>query len=142
MGWPEDRNNESITLKIADMHVHVHIHGESDAETFRHNVLNLLGAIKSETATIKTNTEKLMSSLDDDIALVQSQTTQIASIKTLITTLQQQIADALSGVTLPPAVQAKVDAVFAGLTQNSADLATALATGPTGTPLPTPTPAP
>jgi len=133
MAWPDLEDNVHIT--IGDFCVHVHVHGEGDAETFRQSVLKLLG-------TIKSNTEKLMSSLDDDLALIQSQGTQIAGVNTLITTLNQRVADALSGVTLPPAVQAKVDAVFTGLTDNSAALATALATDAGGNPLPPPQPAP
>jgi hypothetical protein len=132
MGWP---NDENITIKIADIHIHLHSADEGDAETFRQSVTTILGIIK-------TNTEKIMSSLDDDIGLVQAETTQIAGVTTLLTSINQQLSDALSGVTLPPAVQAKVDAVFTGLTANSGALAAAIALGPTGTPLPPPPPAP
>lgn len=80
-----------------------------------------------------------MATLDDVLADVTSESTAIDSVSALITGLQGQVAAALSGVTLPTAVQAKVDAVFAGLESNKGKLATALATGPTGQPV---TPAP
>jgi hypothetical protein len=81
----------------------------------------------------------IMSTLDDDLAAVTAESTRLDSIDTLITTLNQRIADALSGTTLPPAVQAKVDAVFAGLQANSAKIDTALNTN---VPPPAPTPQP
>jgi hypothetical protein len=83
----------------------------------------------------------IMSNLDDDLAEVTAQGTRLDSINTLIVTLNQRIADALSGTTLPPAVQAKVDAVFAGLQANGAKIDTALnANVPPPAPTPAPTP--
>lgn len=79
-----------------------------------------------------------MANLDQAIADIQEESTAIDSVGALIISLRQQVADALSGAVLPPAVQAKVDAVFAGLETNKAKLATALATNPDGTPV-TPT---
>lgn len=58
---------------------------------------------------------------------VTSETTLIAGVGTLITGLQKQLADALSGATLSPAVQAQVDAIFAAAESNKAALASALA---------------
>ncbi len=70
--------------------------------------------------------EKIMTSLQDVLDAVTAESTKVDGIVTLIASLKQQIADALSGTTLPPAVQAKVDAVFAGLTANATKLDTAL----------------
>lgn len=80
-------------------------------------------------ADLLTTKETIMATLDEVLADVTDEKTAIASIATLIAGLKQQIADALSGVTLPPAVQAKVDAVFAAAEQNKADIAAALASG-------------
>lgn len=92
---------------------------------------------------IERKLEIIMATLDQVIQDVQDETTAIDSVSELIVGLKQQLADALSGVTVPPAVQAKIDAVFTGLEANKAKLATALATGPTGTPVtPAPTPTP
>ena len=41
----------------------------------------------------------------------------------------KQVADALAGVTVPTAVQAKIDAVFAGVEANKAKVQTALNAG-------------
>lgn len=86
---------------------------------------------------ILANQEKIMATLDDILADVTAESTDIAGISTLIAGLKQQLADALAGTTLPPATQAKVDAIFAQAEKNKADIAAALAanTAPT---VPTP----
>jgi altronate dehydratase len=73
--------------------------------------------------------ERIMPTLDDILADVTQEKTDIASVSTLIKGLKQQIADALSGVTLSPDVQAKVDAIFTGAESNKADIAAAIASG-------------
>lgn len=71
-----------------------------------------------------------MSTLEQLLSEVQAETTQIDGLAVLLTNIQKQLADALSGVTLAPAVQAKIDEVFIGLQANSAKLAEALNTVP------------
>jgi hypothetical protein len=66
--------------------------------------------------------------LDDVITDMTEETTTIGGIQAFIDGLKQQLTDALSGTTLPPAVQAKVDAVFTAAESNKAALATALTT--------------
>lgn len=73
---------------------------------------------------------------------VTSETTLIAGVGTLITGLQKQLADALSGATLSPAVQAQVDAIFASAESNKAALASALAANTPQAPATGGTPAP
>lgn len=68
-----------------------------------------------------------MASLDDVLKDVTDESTAIDGISTLVAGLKQQLADALAGTTLPPAVQAKVDAVFAQAEINKGKIATALA---------------
>jgi hypothetical protein len=70
--------------------------------------------------------KRLMASLDQVLDKVSEQTTKLDSVVALIDGLKQQVKDALEGVTLPPAVQAKVDAIFAGATTNSEKIADAL----------------
>lgn len=70
-----------------------------------------------------------MATLDQIIEDVTAETTTIGSISTLIQGLEQQLADALAGTTLPPAVQAKIDSIFATAETNKAALAAALAAG-------------
>jgi ATPase subunit of ABC transporter with duplicated ATPase domains len=75
---------------------------------------------------IEQKLDKIMATLDDVAKDVADESTLIDSLSTLIDGLEQQIKDALSGATLPPAVQAKVDAVFNGAESNKAKLAAAL----------------
>lgn len=79
-----------------------------------------------------------MASLDDVLADVTGESTRLDSISTLIQGLQQQLADALAGTKLPPAVQAKVDAIFSTAETNKAKIDAALNTG---VPAPVVTPA-
>jgi hypothetical protein len=62
--------------------------------------------------------EQIMATLDDVLAKVADERTQIASFKVLFAGLKQQLADALASENLSPATQAKVDAVFAGVSEN------------------------
>lgn len=77
--------------------------------------------VKKETA--------IMASIDDAIAEVAAQNTALGSVKTLITTIEGQLQAALSGASLPPAVQAKVDQLFSSLQSNDQVIADALAAG-------------
>lgn len=53
-----------------------------------------------------------MPSLDEALASVTANSTVGDSAVALMANLKSRLDDALSGVTLPPAVQAKVDAIF------------------------------
>ena len=70
-----------------------------------------------------------MATIDDVLADVTAETTQISGLSTLISGLQTQLAAALAGTTIPAAVQAKIDAVFAAAESNKAALVAALNTG-------------
>lgn len=72
----------------------------------------------------------LMASIDDVVAAVQAESDEDDSVIAFIAGLKQQLADALAGTTLPPATQAKVDAIFAQATANAGKLATAITTPP------------
>jgi ABC-type transporter Mla subunit MlaD len=74
--------------------------------------------------------ETLMATIDQVVQDVADESTAIDSVSTLVAGLKQQLADALSGANIPPAVQSKIDAVFAGLEANKSKLATALTTAP------------
>lgn len=100
-----------------------------DAETMGllREIKRRLGYVLSNQNVIFMNQETIMATLDDILSDVTAESTQIAGISTLIAGLKQQLADALAGTTLPPATQAKVDAIFAAAEKNKADIATALA---------------
>lgn len=53
-----------------------------------------------------------MATLDETLASVEANATVGGSAVALMATLKTRLDEALSGVTLPPAVQAKVDAIF------------------------------
>ena len=76
-----------------------------------------------------------MANLDDILSNEADEATQIGVIANIVANLKQQLDDALSGVTLPPAVQAKIDQAFAASTANKAALAAI-----SNPPAPTPTP--
>jgi len=96
--------------------------------------LGLLRDFNSKLDFIIKNQEKIMATLDEVLADVTDESTQIAGISTLIAGLKQQLADALAGTTLPPATQAKVDAIFTAAEKNKADIAAALAANTSAAP--------
>ncbi len=49
---------------------------------------------------------------DEALAAVTAEDTRVDSLIALFATTKQQLADALSGVTIPPAVQAKINSIF------------------------------
>lgn len=78
-------------------------------------------------------------SLDDILAETTAQATSDASIAALLTGIKTQLDQALSGATLTPAQQAKVNAIFGNLKANDKTIADAIAAntpaapgGPTG----------
>ena len=107
--------------------IHIHVHGLDDA---------LKKYVVAALETLLQRTENIMATLDQITQDIQDEATSIAGVSTLIAGLKQQLADALSGTTLPPAVQTKVDAIFAGAEANKAALAAALTTTPSGSPVP------
>ena len=98
-----------------------HYHHARDAETAE-MVQKLFGSILERLSEI-------MATLDQVLQDVTDQTTQIASLQALILGLKQQIADALSGASLPSGVQVKIDQIFQNLEANKAALANALNAG-------------
>jgi hypothetical protein len=96
------------------MDIHVYFHSD-DAE-----LKGRLDHIQSSLNALFTQGKQIMETLDTILADVTDESTQIAGLSTLTAGLKQQLADALAGTTLPPAVQAKVDAVFAGVEANKA----------------------
>lgn len=67
-----------------------------------------------------------MASLEETLTKVEEADTKTDSLIALAAGIKAQLADALSGATLSPAVQAKVDAVFNGLVAHVADVDAAI----------------
>lgn len=81
--------------------------------------------------------EKIMPTLDEVLADVQSEKDEISSLTAFIAGLRQQIADALLGQGISAEAQAKIDAIFAGVEANKQAIHDAMVTPP-----PTPEPPP
>lgn len=86
----------------------------------------LLEDVKWNQGLLNRKLERIMDTLDEVLADVTEEGTKLDSLAAFIAGLKQQIADALAGTTLPPAVQAKVDAVFASVEANKGKVQAAL----------------
>jgi hypothetical protein len=69
---------------------------------------------------------KVMATIDDVVKDVTDESTVEDGLITLTTDIKTQLDAALAGTTVPPAVQAKIDAVFTQLETNKAKLAAAI----------------
>lgn len=90
-------------------------------------ILGLLEELVRKVDLIGQKVNAEMATLDDILNDVTAEPTLIASLSTLLTGIQSQLAAALAGTTLPTAVQAKVDAVFAAAEANKTALTAAVA---------------
>ena len=104
-----------------DIHYTHLIRFESDEATKKH-----LDLIEQLIRQVLKQGEKMAATLDQVLDTVTAESTVVNSISELIKGLKQQLADALAGTTLPPAVQAKVDAIFSTAEANKAKLAEAV----------------
>lgn len=119
------------------MHIHIHHHIELPAE-----VMERLDVLLRKADLIIRNQEKFMPTLDQILTDVADESTQIDSLSTLTAGIKQQLADALAGTTLPTAVQAKIDAVFAGVEANKGKVVAAINANTTAAAQPPATPPP
>lgn len=85
-------------------------------------VIKLSHSIKK----LKKQLKKMDTTLDEVLDEVKSEGSQIESLSLLTSGLKQQLQEALTGVSLPPSVQAKVDAIFAGVEENKQKVVDAL----------------
>lgn len=89
-------------------HLHIHVHLDPVIE-------RMLG---TQFAALNQQLEIIMATLDEVVAKVTEEDTAIDSLIALVQGLKGQLDDVLSGVTLPPGVQAKVDAIFSAVEDN------------------------
>ncbi len=92
---------------------------EKMVETKLDHIITLLTGLQAQG-------EHMAATLDQVLEKVTRESTDIDSVLTLVTGLKQQLADALSGASLPPAVQAKVDAIFDTASASAGKIAAAL----------------
>lgn len=94
-----------------DLHVYHHFPA-SPPDPRMDQVITLLNQIITQGQTI-------MATLDETLAVVRRAAAGSDSLIALFEGLKQQLADILAGVTLPPAVQAQIDTMFAEATANA-----------------------
>jgi hypothetical protein len=68
--------------------------------------------------------------IDDTLAAVTAEDAGVDSLVAFTASLKQRLADALASVTLPPDVQAKVNAIFDVSEASAAKISAALAADP------------
>lgn len=124
---------QDYQAKLGDAMAHLITQFESKTSS----IINNLNDINIKLANISGKEDKMMATLDEILADVQAEPSLIASLTTLIGGLQQQLNDVLAG-NLPPAVQQKVDAIFAAAEANKQALADAVAANTPAAPAPTP----
>lgn len=110
----------------------------------RNRILECLERIENKLNILIKKENKMDVTIDQILAEATSETTLQGSIITLINSIQAQLTAALSGTTIPPDVQAKMNAVFSTLTSNDAAVTAAItANTPIASPVAPPvTPAP
>lgn len=87
-----------------------------------------LRGLENQLDLILARQETIMATLDEVLTKVSGNDDRLDSIVDLIAGLKTQLDEVLSGVTLPPAVQEKVDAIFNQAVESSAKIDTALNT--------------
>lgn len=121
-----------------DINVHHYFHNDTDDR-----ILSAVGLVQVSVDALIQQGNKLANSLDDILTSEGSELTALGQLATAVKSLQdgdaalqKQLADALSGATLPTPVQAKVDAALAASKANSDKVGALLASlapaGPTG----------
>lgn len=129
--------NANSIHSIANDCEHRYRHGGGPVETGG-TVAVTVADLQSALQPILKKLETFMATLDETLAAVTAEDTKIDGIIALVTGLKQQLADALAGTTLPPAVQQKIDAVFATATASAGKIDTALAANTPAAPPATP----
>ena len=109
--------------------IDIHHHIESPA---------WLGVVTSAITHLSKRIEDIMHTLEDTLAAVTDEGTKEDSLIALVEGIQKQLADALAGTALPPAVQAKIDAVFQGVTDNATKVQAAIDKNTPPVPVPAP----
>src|ERR1700682_5780887 len=124
---------------MTDSHVHYHTHHyyHPPHVEARCEVMRRLDALDPKLDLMET---KIMATLDQVLADVKAENTQLDSLGAYIAGIKQQLTDALAGAKLPADVQVKVDAVFAQQEANTAKIAAAMNTTSTVPPPVTPAP--
>lgn len=126
----DDNNREAMNINVT-----LNLNGPFGQDGMS-TILDQLAEIRETLTDLTTTENEIMSTLEETLTAVQDEGTQIDGLVVFTQGLQAQIADALAGITIPPAVQAKVDAVFAAVETNKSKVVAAMNTGSGGAPVP------
>lgn len=103
------------------MRIDHHVFFEQDKE-----VRDLLRSLRNRMDLIQATLEAIVATLAETLAAVTDEDTKVDGIIALLAGIKQQLADALSGTTLPAAVQAQVDQIFTQATASAGKIDAAL----------------
>jgi hypothetical protein len=105
--------------------------GDVNQILYRLNAIaTVLTAQSAQLAAIQGKMTTMAHTIDEVLANVADEGTKTDSLIALMNGVEQQLKDALAGATIPPAVQAKIDAVFDGVTNNATKVQAALDANP------------
>lgn len=99
-------------VHTGELHLHFNLNGDD-------RVLAKLGQMDAKLDAASGELTQMAHTVDEVISKIAAQTTDIASVKTLVEGLKVQVA-AIPGI--PADVQAKIDSVFDSITTNNATL--------------------
>lgn len=110
-----------------------------DVHLYHHLVLDpvvaqKLDAILEKLNSIEGKVNISMKTLDEVLDEVKLERTKVSGLIVLLNGIKQQLTDALAGITLPAAAQAKVDAIFDEASAAAADIDAAVAANVPPTP--------
>lgn len=106
------------------LHGEIKIKHEGSIKIEGHEELKKL--LEDYFSNINLKLDEMAATIDQVVQDVNDESTLDDSIITLLNGISQQLKDALSGATLPPDVQAKVDGVFIQLEANKQKISDAI----------------
>jgi ABC-type transporter Mla subunit MlaD len=102
-----------------DVYLHVDITNNSTGDP-------RIGEVLAAVQRLELKIGEIMATMQEVLDEVTAQTTKLDSVIALIDGLKSQLADLLSGVVVPPAVQAQIDNLFSQAKTNAAKISDAL----------------
>ena len=98
---------------------HVYLHGDASVAATLAEIKRDLAALVTQGKTMNEKLQQIVDSEGVEATALGQLATVVQTQQAQITTLEQQLKDALSGTTLPPEVQGQVDAAFTASAANT-----------------------
>jgi uncharacterized alkaline shock family protein YloU len=128
-------------LKI-DLNVNLKISHGDDVPAWAVTIMDQMSEIVRKLGHIKKEVDMTDKKIDDVLVDLAAEKTQVAGLVSLTGSLKQKLDDALSGVTLPADVQAKINAAFDAVEENKAEIMNAINANTPAADVPVDQPAP